>query len=147
MIHNLERIIAQMDDENIDAIKTVAQKISKRRSGIRRAAMDTLLASGFEIVEADGPLTQDGREVIFANGARLALRPEAHRERLEKAFVTTGNRKPGKPPRPGEGLSSVLCPACQAIMAKSPVCPNCSKGKAGFKILCICTECNHEVYL
>lgn len=54
---------------------------------------------------------------------------------------------PYSPSVPGESLSSVLCPACQSVMAKSPICPNCSKGKAGFKILCQCTECGHEVYL
>lgn len=101
---------------------------------------------GYELVDApEGSLiTDDGREIIHVFGTAWALRAEVHTARLQAALA--GGQR-AKPAVPGEGLASVLCPACRSIMAKSPVCPNCSKGRQGYKILCICSECNHEVYL
>jgi hypothetical protein len=152
MIKKYEKIIAMMDESNIDALAAVAQKVKKRRANIRRAALDSLLAGDFERVAASGPITDDGREVLIADGVTVALRPEIHADRRGKAFdeaarMAEAARPTPKAEAPGESLSSVLCPACQSVMAKSPVCPGCAKGRAGYKILCICTECNHEVYL
>jgi rubrerythrin len=152
MIKKYEKIIAMMDEDSIDALATVAQKVSIRRANIRKEALESLLAGDFERVDAVGTVTADGREVLVADGVTVALRPEIHAERREKAFADAAQRakdvKPTpKAETPGEALTSVLCPSCQSVMAKQPVCPNCSKGKAGFKILCACTECGHEVYL
>lgn len=99
---------------------------------------------GFEEVDTSpgAIVLPDGREVMHAAGRNWALRMDVHTARLEDAF-----RRANHDPRPGECLASVLCPACRAVMAKSPICPNCAKGKAGYKILCTCTECAHEVYL
>lgn len=106
----------------------------------------------FEAVEipAGTLITPDGREVLWIDDHAYALRPDIHAERLAEAkqrieATTTQKKKPAQ--TPGESLTSVLCPSCRAVMAKQPVCPSCAKGKAGFKILCVCTECGHEVYL
>jgi len=103
-------------------------------------------SQGFERVSADPStlLLPDGREVVHAMGRAWSLRIDVHTARLTAALK---NGHKAHRQVPGEALASVLCPACQSTMAKSPVCPNCAKGKAGFKILCICTECSHEVYL
>jgi len=103
---------------------------------------------GFEAVDEAGPVTKDGREIVRVRGRDYALRPEVHAEMLAAAFAEKKAQRKGQVnSQPGESLTSVLCPSCQSAMAKSPICPNCAKGKAGFKILCICTECAHEVYL
>lgn len=107
-----------------------------------------LLHDDWETVEvAEGEaITADGRAVLRIGPTALALRVEEHERRLVEAFAQDTPRSPPAP-KPGESLTSVLCPSCRAVMAKAPVCPNCAKGKAGYKILCQCTECAHEVYL
>lgn len=118
---------------------------SKKSDDIR----GELIAAGWvEEDVVDGVMAlQDGREVMRAGGRAYVLPIETHRARLEEALRDAKTRAPEPAQKPGEGLSSVLCPACRSVMAKSPICPNCAKGKEGFKILCQCTECAHEVYL
>lgn len=110
----------------------------------------------FEAVEIPpGTLiTPDGREVLWVDNQSYALRPEIHARRLSEGIteakqriITTPTQKKKPEQAPGEAITSVLCPVCYSIMAKFPVCPRCDKGRDGFKILCICTACNHEVYL
>ncbi|MGE4442129.1 MAG: hypothetical protein AB7D27_11675 [Desulfomicrobium sp.] len=109
---------------------------------------ERLLADGYEVVNTEEPITQDGRAVLHIGRESFALTKEEHKNRLDSAFKAkeTDTVRDGTE-IPGEALASVLCPACRAVMAKEPVCPNCSKGQAGFKILCICTECSRQVYL
>jgi len=107
-----------------------------------------MIKAGFERVEAIPGIMPDGREAVRVVGASWAMRQDVHAKMLEEAF-DAGKRAKSKQAKscPGEGLTSVRCPICSAVMAKSPVCPRCAKGQAGYKILCICTECDHEVYL
>lgn len=109
-----------------------------------------ILADGFEEVAApaDAAALPDGREILHVGGQTYALPIDVHRERLEAAMQAAKSQQHvPQPQRPGEGLTAVLCPLCHSAMAKSPICPNCAKGKQGYKILCSCTECAHEVYL
>jgi len=151
MIKQFERMIAQMSDGDIAAISDYVASVAATRRHAQDVAVEALLARNFEIVDAVGPLTPDGREALTVGAVKVALRPAAHAERMALAFEAASHARQTSrkfvTAKPGEALTSVLCPGCQSTMAKSPVCPNCSKGKAGFKILCICTECNHEVYL
>jgi hypothetical protein len=123
------------------------KKIRGEKFGLA-AIVAGMVNSGFEVVNAgpDDILTRDGREIIRVGDAALALNADEHIKRRDAALKSAVATKRATA-KPGESLSSVLCPSCQSVMAKSPVCPNCSKGKAGFKILCICSECHHEVYL
>ena len=93
----------------------------------------------------------DSRPVYWIGGQAYAQSAEDHRLKTQAAIMQkvqiAREKERSASDRPGESLSAVLCPACRAIMAKSPICPNCTKGKQGFKILCICTDCGHEVYL
>lgn len=115
-----------------------------------------LSVAGFENVDVEPgvQLTDDGREVSTIGGQTFALRQEIHDSRLNERLASKAqgvmvNVVTSKKQKPGEGLSSVLCPRCQATMAKQPICPNCRLGKQGFKILCLCTndECGFEVPL
>lgn len=129
-----------------------------RESYIRMVAMQrdrvAAMRDIFVEVEADAGavMTDDGREILRADGKKWALLPELHNSRRVAAIAAakeraSAARTPEAKAVPGEALTSVLCPSCHAVMAKQPVCPSCAKGKAGFKILCVCTECGHEVYL
>lgn len=115
---------------------------------------DAMLEDGWERVNvAPGDTyVDDGdmvRVVYWISGVAFALRKEVHAERQTKelADAVSAAQRASAPPVPGEALTSVLCPSCHATMAKQPVCPKCEKGQAGYKILCICTQCDHEVYL
>jgi len=137
------RAIAAMSMLDIDS----ARKVYINDVRAKKMTATNLEALGFEPVDESGPVTKDGREVVRVRGRAWALRPEVHAEMLAAAFAEKKAQRKESSSHPGEALTSVRCPACQSVMAKSPVCPGCAKGRAGFKILCICTECNHEVYL
>jgi hypothetical protein len=120
-------------------------------AGLVKSADVTMGEHGW--IRVDVPLGQmmhNGQPVQWIGNRAFVLPAQVFEGRraaaIARAVEEAARKKPGAV-TPGEALSSVLCPACQAIMAKQPVCPNCSKGKAGFKILCQCTECAHEVYL
>lgn len=115
----------------------------------RRVDYESLMQLGWEEVEAEtgATISTDGREILWAGGRALALKPDVRQKLVAEAAARMQSNEKPKPEKPGESLTSVLCPSCQAVMAKQPVCPNCSRGKQGFKILCQCTDCGHEVYL
>jgi hypothetical protein len=130
-----------------DARSAWIKKVKGEKQG-RASVIASMVESGFEVVGAgiEDVITNDGREIVRIGDVALALTGDEHIKRRDTALkAAVANKRAAA--KPGESLSSVRCPFCQSVMAKSPVCPNCSKGKAGFKILCICTECSHEVYL
>lgn len=121
-------------------------------AALLRDADKTMCQLGWERINLPyGTLMYDGRPVQWVGRKGFVLPPEVFKQRLAEAFEAARAQPETKrtqaQSKPGESLTSVLCPACRSVMAKSPICPNCSKGKAGFKILCQCTECGHEVYL
>ncbi|KAF5043646.1 hypothetical protein DSECCO2_500120 [anaerobic digester metagenome] len=138
----------------IEVIPTLEQYADLRDKGAHLKKI--LSVAGFENVDVEPGvlLTDDGREVSTIGGQTFALRQEIHDARLNerlaaKAQDATANVIAPKKHTPGEGMSSVLCPRCQSIMAKQPICPNCHLGQQGFKILCLCTNdaCEFEVPL
>jgi hypothetical protein len=143
MITSAERAMLATDFKSLRKLWIFRARAESGRIANERSWMES---QGFERVDADPgfAILPDGREVIKAAGATWALRADVHADRLATALK---NARKKTPSTPGEGVSAVLCPACKSVMAKSPVCPGCAKGRAGFKILCICTECSHEVYL
>lgn len=147
MLRKSEKIIASLDRLPIDTVRAAWIARVRAETGRLDALELALVDSGMERVETSAPITGDGREVIFVRGRAYALRPELHAARKTAAFSRAKKVERQEDSTPGEALSSVRCPSCMSAMAKQLVCPKCAKGKAGFKILCVCTECGHEVYL
>jgi len=150
-----EKIVAQLRAiGKKDALSVIREwAVSRHRTEQDHAA--TLTESGFELVDVAPGATSVGelaltRPLVWVGKKAFALRPDFFLEQRRVAMAEAVEKKSSKgaaPQSPGEGLAAVLCPACHAMMAKEPVCPNCSKGRAGFKILCQCTVCGHEVFL
>ena len=121
-------------------------------AGLLRDAELTMGKFGWVCVDIEyGSLMYEGRPVQWVGRKAFVLPPEIFEQRRLEAIKAAKARdemaRPKIQAEPGESLTSVLCPACRSVMAKSLICPNCAKGKAGFKILCVCTECGHEVPL
>ncbi len=126
---------------------------------LRKSVEQDMIETGWECV--DVPAGQfvvgdgdDARPVTWVRDKAYALPPEVFRARRDEAIKAAvarerdaRQRSDGTVAVPGEALTSVLCPKCRATMAKGPICPKCADGRRGFKILCSCTECGHEVKL
>lgn len=147
------RLRTRLIHEDMAAVREAyIARVRLEKGAIERLRRDMPIR-GYEEVSDPGLLTTDGREVIVMYGKRWALRPDVHAQRRAdslaeaKRLDDTARAAQRHAEKPGESLTCVLCPSCKSVMAKAPVCPNCAKGKAGFKILCACTECGHEVYL
>lgn len=137
----------------IDATRAAWADYIREVSG-RLSLDEWFAAQGYELSDSvthAGGISRDGRPVIIdAQGRTWVMSAQEfirQRDAAIAAAVSARKDKPPKQPAPGESLASVLCPVCFAVMAKSPICPNCSKGRSGYKILCACTECGHEVFL
>lgn len=161
MIHSIERVIAQMDDDNIERLAEFTAKAATRRAGIRDFAMRSLLSSGFEVVEANGNVTADGRIVLSVNGATVALTKESHEARLNEAIdtaraATVKNQiiadKQDSPAQVAkEEFSVTTCPQmadgkpCGGALNKKGVCPACVAGKMGYKYRYSCESCGFDI--
>lgn len=143
MISRKEKLLSRMMMMSPEDVNEVFTQWESGLLGAAEAIHQDLRAQGWQQVEATEAALPDGREVYHVGMLSFVMPMEMHEQRLKEAFDAAASRQPP----PGEALASVLCPACQSIMAKSPICPNCEKGRQGFKILCTCTECAHEVYL
>lgn len=129
-----------------------ATAVLRAYSGLLRDAEHTMRKWGWERVDLPwGTLVYEGRPVQWVGRKGFVLPHNIIAQRIAEDLATAKAQaemvRPTIQSKPGESLTSVLCPSCQSVMAKHPVCPNCPKGKAGFKILCQCTECGHEVFL
>lgn len=149
-----DKLIRHMMQASFEIVRSAFILRAREEAARVSEGVRWLESQGYERVPIDTEtfadvFLPDGRTVIEAHGVRWAISAERHEQSKAAAIVrATGRHSAASPPaKPGECLTSVLCPSCQAVMAKAPVCPNCSRGKQGFKILCQCTECGHEVYL
>lgn len=151
-----DKIIAQLRaiGKN-DALAIIRQwAVSRHRTEQEHVA--TLIEAGFELVKVApgsmsvgaGPLT---RPLVWVGKNAYALRPDVFLEQRKSAMAETEEggtaQQSARGPSAGESMASVLCPLCKSEMAKEPICPSCAKGRMGFKILCTCTGCGHEVSL
>jgi hypothetical protein len=109
---------------------------------------------GFERVEAAGPLTSDGREVLIVEGVPMALRPEIHAERLVKAFDAARKRQAESPttePTSKESIAAATCPQmvggkpCGGALNRKGVCPSCITGRMGYKYRYTCESCGFDI--
>lgn len=154
MLNDEERLYLRMRKLDRKTVRCAVKRWAQSDFHMRCTITDSLAKGGW--MEIDLPpetmMLDDGRPVVWVDRHAFVLPMDEHQRRVAWALemAQRGQQRPPKNhvnDRPGESLTSVLCPSCRAEMAKSPVCPNCAKGKAGFKILCICTECGHEVFL
>ncbi len=154
----VQTLISQLSGKDFSTVRTAYIARAREEHGRVSATLADMMARGMVEIDvgADAVMTDDGRPIMRFAGRALAHTPEAHAklqmESLEAAKkqqaakdAATGGEL--KPPPPGEALASVLCPVDHAVMAKDLVCPKCEKGRAGYKVLCVCTKCGHEVYL
>lgn len=151
MISKEEKLRHLLNSLTHDEVRRVYDEWEQVAAARTQSLRAMVLADGFqEISDAppDAVALPDGREILRVDGQAYALPIETHLLRLAEAMEATKKAQPVLVrQKPGEGLASVLCPLCGSVMAKSPICPNCSAGRKGFKILCTCTDCGHEVYL
>lgn len=148
MLTNHERIahklVAMGRESAMDTIRAY--------SGLLRDSVEAMAKYGWEPVNLPlGTLIYDGQPVQWVGRKAFVLPGDVYQQRRAAALEDAKRRDETAALKitatPGESLTSVLCPSCRSVMAKAPVCPNCSRGKQGFKILCACTDCGHEVYL
>lgn len=112
-------------------------------------------SAGFERVKGDGPLTDDGREVLMVDGVALALRPEVHAERLERrmreAKEIAKASATSKKQEVRESIALTACPQmvggkpCGGALNRKGVCPSCVTGKMGYKYRYTCESCGFDV--
>lgn len=145
MIKLVYRMLASNDAEVREAISEWEALLAKRDV----TAVSAMERDGWEQVDAvDGAvMLDDGRPVFRVGGAAMAMKVDVFAKHRQDMLDAAKRKGDPDQPKPGESITSVLCPACRGVMAKSLICPNCSKGRSGFKIMCTCTECEHEVYL
>lgn len=154
MLNEEERLYLRLRKLDRNVVRAAVKRWAASDYHMRKTVMDSLVKGGWHEVgvEPGVMMLEDGRPVVWVDRRALVLPLEEHQRRVAWALemAAKGQQRPQRRAQndtPGEALASVLCPSCQATMAKSPVCPNCAHGRAGFKLLCICTECGHEVYL
>ena len=89
-----------------------------------------LLADGYERVECESPITEDGRQVLRFNDRAYALRPEVHKERLATEFEAEKAARLASETKSVVGTESI----------STLVCPKCAAGKLGYRhrYLCVC---------
>ena len=149
-----DKLIRHMMQTSFEVVRAAFIARAREQADRVREGVNWLESQGYERIQADTEtfadvFLPDGRTVIEAHGIRWAISAERYKQHKTATLArAAAHQSVGSPPaKPGEGLTSVLCPSCQSVMAKAYVCPNCAKGKKGFRILCTCTECGHEVYL
>lgn len=154
----LQALISRLSGTDFPTVRTAYITRAREEHGRVSATLVGMMERGMVEIDAsvDAVMTDDGRPIMRFAGRALVHTPEVHAKLQMEALKAAKKQQDAKeaatrgelkPPPPGEALASVLCPSCRATMAKSPVCPNCEKGQAGYKIICICTQCGHEVYL
>ncbi len=148
MLIKNDKLISYMDRLSLDVVR--AAWIARVRA--EHGRLDTieagLIESGMVRVDADGPITPDGREVMRIRGRAYALRPEVHAERLAQRFEAAKKRQAEEQAEQPEtksvvgteSLSQIVCPKCGDSLQHTSVCPKCSAGQRGYKhrYACVC---------
>jgi hypothetical protein len=159
MMTEVERMTMALRVMPRDQAQRVVKSWAMTEILARKSIEQAMIADGWEVVDAPSQAPtvgegEDARPVMWVRDVPYALPPDTFRQRRDEALAEAVARERERratvgavEPVPGEALTSVLCPKCKAVMAKSPICPKCADGIRGFKILTACTECGHEVKL
>lgn len=155
MLMQNEKILEYFDRLPFEHIR--AAWIARCRAENDRLDMidESLIADGFERVDADGPITGDGREVLRIRGRAYALRPEVHAERLAQRFEAAkklqAEKQAAQQPKVKESIAAVTCPQmvegkpCGGALNRKGVCPSCVTGKMGYKYRYTCESCGCDI--
>lgn len=154
MLMKHEKILEYVDRLPFECVR--AAWIARCRAENERLDMidESLAADGFERIEADGPMTADGREVLRIRGRAYALRPEVHAERLAKRLEAARKLRAEQRPAPPvdyEAIAAATCPQmiegkpCGGSLNRKGVCPSCVTGKMGYKYRYTCESCGCDI--
>ncbi|MDY0187791.1 MAG: hypothetical protein RBR16_07710 [Syntrophus sp. (in: bacteria)] len=115
-----------------DVLKEALQRFTK-------AKRERRLAEGLEIWTKDGtpPPPYEWAKV----GSLIYYRLPDPSEK-----VTKTSKEEAHHPDRTTAQRELKCPKCGDRAFRSPVCPNCAKGKAGIRNQYICGECNFVFY-
>lgn len=145
------------DMASVDAAYAVRRQIEHGRS-----RQTELADAGYELLDdVSGEVTEDGREIVFVDGAAYALRPEVHIVQLEAEFELERRRRPSlvigeatpSEHDAREALAATTCPqitggkVCGGSLQQSGICPRCDLGKQGYIYRYTCESCGYDVAL
>lgn len=143
-----DKILIDLHRLPASTVRGIIRKWAACAVHMRTSIASSMEADGYDVVDADGPLTNDGREVVRIHDTAYALRPEVHAERLSTAFDAGRQRQAGAQPKEAEtksvvgteSLSSMVCPKCGDALQHTAVCPKCAAGRLGYRhrYTCVC---------
>lgn len=156
MLTKNEKLISYLDKLPIAQVRAAWVARVRVEHGRENTMEVGLVASGFERVECDGPLTPDGREVMRVRGRAYALRSDVHSKRLaQRMDAALRNAQTQQPVRPAlpvrESIAATTCPQmiegkpCGASLNRKGVCPSCETGKMGYKYRYTCEVCGFDI--
>ena len=146
-----EKILEYIDRLSFEEVRAAWIAKCRAENGRLDSLEESLEANGFERVEADGPITADGREVMRIRGRAYALRPDVHTERLAQRFAAAKKRQPEKRPEVKESIATATCPQmvegkpCGGALNRRGVCPSCVTGRMGYRFRYTCESCGCDI--
>lgn len=155
MLNKNEKLLGYIDRLPLDHVRRAWVNRVRAEHDRQDKIEAALIADGLERVEADGPITADGREVMRIRGRAYALRPEAHAERLKRAFeagrTRNAEKQAAQQPEVREAIAATTCPQmhdgkpCGGTLNRRGVCPGCVTGRMGYKYRYQCDTCGFDI--
>lgn len=113
------------------------------------AVKSALINDGFEPVDTELPMTDDGREVMHIPGVGAwALRPDIHEMRRLEAIAAAEERRRASMAE-DKMMTSNVCHSlidnqlCGGHIVSKPICPRCALGRSGVVETRTCDVCGH----
>ena len=155
MLMKQEKILEYVDRLPIESVRAAWIARCRAENDRMDKLEEQLFADGFERVEADDFLTEDGREALRIRDRAYALRPDVHAERLARRLAAAEKRvaekKAAQPEAVKEAIAATTCPQmiggkpCGGALNRKGVCPGCVTGKMGYKYRYTCESCGFDV--
>lgn len=150
-----EKILSYIDNLPLPVVRAAWVARCRAENDRTEELEASLAADGFERVETDRPITDDGREIMRIRGRAYALRPEVHAERLAKrldvARTQHVEKKAALQSEVKEAIAATTCPQmrdgkpCGGALNRKGVCPGCVAGKMGYKYRYTCESCGCDI--
>lgn len=146
----INRLFERMSAAGLECTRSAYISFIKARKLRTDEGRSMMIDSGYEESAADGPVLQDGRDVVELFGKKWALRPDVHAERvriaLELAQENAATRRAERQPDSEEG-AAVMClqliddQLCGGNITRESVCPRCALGRRGVVATLTCDVC------